>query len=1054
MRKSSILLISVLIIQLLSPLNILAKSNVNNVGYNDKKEDLVNEISESEEEMNTNAKVEENPDSSEEESLINNESDVNKEVKKKNEKESVSDIEATTDKHTIENNTETNPKNNSSDKLKQDTENEVDDEQPNEKISVQTRTSINTQTINETNTSRLGHIKSGSTIYKTIGEASTSFSSDTYLNAVYYIKKQAQVGEQLYYLISTQPSSTNGVVGWVKEEDLSTHSHVGIDTERKNLIIKGTGSAYSKAWGGSKDIVYKDLSVLKGSILKVNKTERVGNNTWYRGDLNGKEVFIHSSYLTTMEESTTSRLGHIKSGSTIYKTIGEASTSFSSDTYLNAVYYIKKQAQVGEQLYYLISTQPSSTNGVVGWVKEEDLSTHSHVGIDTERKNLIIKGTGSAYSKAWGGSKDIVYKDLSVLKGSILKVNKTERVGNNTWYRGDLNGKEVFIHSSYLTTIEESTTSRLGHIKSGSTIYKTIGEASTSFSSDIYLNAVYYIKKQAQVGEQLYYLISTQPSSTNGVVGWVKEKDLSTHSHVGIDTERKNLIIKGTGSAYSKAWGGSKDIVYKDLSVLKGSILKVNKTERVGNNTWYRGDLNGKEVFIHSSYLTTIEESTTSRLGHIKSGSTIYKTIGEASTSFSSDTYLNAVYYIKKQAQVGEQLYYLISTQPSSTNGVVGWLRAEDLNTHIHKGVDRKSKSFYIKGTGSAYSKAWGGSKDIVYKDLSVLKGSILKVNKTERVGNNTWYRGDLNGKEVFIHKAYLNEEKKTIFDISLSEALKLQMNASPKTDKKYDTYVSKEYIDDNNRVTASLLNVRGGPSTSFWVVGQLKKGDKVSIKGEKSGWYKINYSEMWVNPNEKDVLYFLDPNNFLSDKKQKFQFIDLTKTTGASTNELLRVLNNHLSGKGVLDNQAQAFIDAGSMYGINEIYLVAHTILETGNGSSTLAKGYEYNGVKVYNMYGIGAIDSCPIICGAKRAYEEGWTTPYKAIVGGAKFAAERYIFAGQNTLYTIRWNPLAMQNLGYAYHQYASDIGWAQKQVSTMYNLYQQLDSYTLYFDIPVYK
>lgn len=37
-------------------------------------------------------------------------------------------------------------------------------------------------------------------------------------------------------------------------------------------------------------------------------------------------------------------------------------------------------------------------------------------------------------------------------------------------------------------------------------------------------------------------------------------------------------------------------------------------------------------------------------------------------------------------------------------------------------------------------------------------------------------------------------------------------------------------------------LNVRSGPGTSNGVLGTLKKGDKVTIKGESNGWYKIDY--------------------------------------------------------------------------------------------------------------------------------------------------------------------------------------------------------------------
>ncbi|APC50322.1 hypothetical protein BME96_16475 [Virgibacillus halodenitrificans] len=801
--------------------------------------------------------------------------------------------------------------------------------------------------------------------------------------------------------------------------------------------------------------------------------------------MNGETTWIHSSFVKQNsvrhtiqsssikpEESSTSKLGHIRSGSLIYKTIGDVSTAFNADTYTNAVYYIKKQATVGNQLYYLISTQASSTDGVVGWMKAEDLNTRSHVGIDTDSKNLYVKGNGSAYSKAWGGTKDLVYEDLTKQAGKLFKVNKTEKVGSNIWYRGVLNGKTAWLHSSFVVEAEESSTSRLGHIRSGSLIYKTIGDVATAFNADTYTNAVYYIKKQATVGNQLYYLISTQASSTDGVVGWMKAEDLNTRSHVGIDTDSKNLYVKGNGSAYSKAWGGTKDLVYEDLTKQAGKLFKVNKTEKVGSNIWYRGVLNGKTAWLHSSFVVEAEESSTSRLGHIRSGSLIYKTIGDVSTAFNADTYTNAVYYIKKQATVGNQLYYLISTQASSTDGVVGWMKAEDLNTHYHVGIDTESKTLYVKGNGSAYSKAWGGSKDLVFKDLSKLESEFLLVNKTERVGNNIWYRGTLNGELVWIHEAYVSlvNEKSTYYNITLSEALNMQMKAAPQTDKPY-AYVSADYINKNNQVTASKLNVRSGPSVGARTVGQLVENTTVNIISKVNNWYQIEYkSGQWVDASKADVLYYLNPDNFINHEKYQFQFLDLSRSSDTSPN----VLNNYLKGKGILEGLGEAFIQASNIYGVSDIYLLSHALLETGHGTSELATGVEVgkdskgnlvlvnssnvNSLtdikKTYNMFGINAVDNNALQGGAFRAYNEGWFTPKDAIIGGADFIGNKYIKSGQNTLYKMRWNPESMANNSYASHQYATDIGWAAKQIYSIYNLYQDLQIQNLYLDIPSYK
>ena len=296
---------------------------------------------------------------------------------------------------------------------------------------------------------------------------------------------------------------------------------------------------------------------------------------------------------------------------------------------------------------------------------------------------------------------------------------------------------------------------------------------------------------------------------------------------------------------------------------------------------------------------------------------------------------------------------------------------------------------------------------------------------------------------------------KKTSYNISLDEAVKIQMSATPQTDKKEYAWVSKNYIDKNNIVTASTLNVRTQPTTENVnenkVLGTLSKGTIVEIIGEHGNWYAIKYkNNAWVHAIEEDVRSYLNPNNFINDEKQRFQFLDLSSVSGARAKQL----NKYLKGKGILEGKGQAFIDAGRTHGLNEIYLISHAILETGNGTSKLATGVKYNGKTVYNMYGIGAYDSCPVECGSERAYNEGWDTPDKAIIGGAQFIGNNYIKAGLNTIYKMRWNPQAMDENGRYGKQYATDIGWASKQVSTMYNLYKSIELFNLRLDIPVYK
>lgn len=197
---------------------------------------------------------------------------------------------------------------------------------------------------------------------------------------------------------------------------------------------------------------------------------------------------------------------------------------------------------------------------------------------------------------------------------------------------------------------------------------------------------------------------------------------------------------------------------------------------------------------------------------------------------------------------------------------------------------------------------------------------------------------------------------------------------------------------------------------------------------------------------SESDVRNYINPANF-SSGSEKYQFALLDRTNGISET----ALNAYLSNKGVLSGKGSIILAAAKQNSISEIYLAVHAALESGNGASELARGIDFNGTVVYNLFGIGAYDKDPVNEGAKYAYEQGWTDIDKAIYGGAKWISENYINASskQNTLYKMRWNPA---NPGV--HQYATDIAWAAKQSKIIYAMFSSLPYADVIFDVPVYR
>src|SRR5690606_10639249 len=125
--------------------------------------------------------------------------------------------------------------------------------------------------------------------------------------------------------------------------------------------------------------------------------------------------------------------------------------------------------------------------------------------------------------------------------------------------------------------------------------------------------------------------------------------------------------------------------------------------------------------------------------------------------------------------------------------------------------------------------------------------GSIEKdVDYPIATDYGNWWRIVFADRVGYVRKSEVHIESEVTFkkyNISLQEAVNIQMKANPQTDKKQYAYVSKAYIDENNRVTANALYVRTGPGTNYKSIGTLPKGTKVTILEEVNGWYAIQYN-------------------------------------------------------------------------------------------------------------------------------------------------------------------------------------------------------------------
>ncbi len=309
----------------------------------------------------------------------------------------------------------------------------------------------------------------------------------------------------------------------------------------------------------------------------------------------------------------------------------------------------------------------------------------------------------------------------------------------------------------------------------------------------------------------------------------------------------------------------------------------------------------------------------------------------------------------------------------------------------------------------------WRTMKDLINYDL--IKNNIPDESKYKEV-------------EKKIIGMYLNKDKlqKEVITTTTTKAtIKIKNNTSVDTPAKKSTPTTKKSKPTPTK--PRIVEEKSAYSFQTALNMQMSRGYP-----QKSNGYT------WYFPSRSDVSAAMNPTTIWNSSTQRYQMLDLGKYQGIPVSKL----NIILKGKGTLSGQGKAFADACKKYNLNEIYLISHAFLESGNGTSYFASGR----AGIYNYFGIGAYDNNPNNA-IPFARNRGWTTPAKGIMGGAKFVRGDYISKGQNTLYRMRWNPKHP-----ATHQYATDINWCKHQATNINYYYKKIGLKGLYYVRDKYK
>ena len=797
----------------------------------------------------------------------------------------------------------------------------------------------------------------------------------------------------------------------------------------------------------------RESKVLKsysaGSILKYQEY----NKNWYQAvvSINGeyKQGYIHHGDVENINSNQDTLYAlAITNPTPVYQ---KASTSASSwKTYKSGS--ILKLRTFSESWYE--ATVYVNGNKETGYVYKNDVED---TNTKQETKYGIALNSKPVYEQANTSSEKLkTYSEGSILKYKAL---------SDSWHEVTVSVKGKW-KTGYIQAED------MEHIVSNQKSLKGIG---VNNSTHVYQKASTNSKKLKTYDRGTILRYKTFSKNWHEAVvyidgkkttGYIQKKDVEEEPLQNQKT--KHGVALESTPVYTQANTNSKKL--KTYS--KGSILKYKTL----TDNWYQVTVyingNKKTGYIQAKYMDEISSKQESLRGiGLNQPTHVYK---KAATNSSK----------LKSYDKGTVLIYKTFTKNwyEATVKVDGkWQKGYIKASHVENADKKQSSSegVVVKKPGAkAFSKAstdskvlrtYGHSEIVKFKNFTKNWYEATVIINGERI-NAYFLKSDIGNKNQQL-EGYAQKNPTNIY-AKPSKSSKVIKNYERESKLKYRVY-SKNWHEVRVKINGKyetgylaaddihykIKDLSYNTNYSYSFKSMVDKQVRVNPKSDGAGK---------INATRGEVEFYANPANFPASSNEHLQFLVLSKPAGLNATQ---INNNVLKGTGELEGRGKEFIKAGKEHSLNEAYLIAHALHETGNGSSTLAKGIPVDNKgkitrnkdgeiaktsktkhTVYNFFGYGANDSDPLNGGAKYAFDRGWFTVEKAIVGGAEEIRENYIHNKdykQDTLYKMRWNPATP-----AKHQYATHVAWAAIQTKRIANIYDQVGDYTLELDIPKFK
>lgn len=221
-----------------------------------------------------------------------------------------------------------------------------------------------------------------------------------------------------------------------------------------------------------------------------------------------------------------------------------------------------------------------------------------------------------------------------------------------------------------------------------------------------------------------------------------------------------------------------------------------------------------------------------------------------------------------------------------------------------------------------------------------------------------------------------------------------------------------------------------------------------------------------YYDASTEAIAYYMDPRTYLNEK-YIFAFETLHYSSSHTENMVTSILSSQSFWPTVYRNYSGTIysdimnvtrnIDVSSVHIASrikqEITGISTSDPRLGGSFTAIDDNKTYSGY--YNFFNIGVWGTNKVARGMTLAKNNGWNTPYKAVLGGSQFIRDDYVSINQDTVYYEKFD-VSTTN-GHYEHQYMQNLAAPIQETSITYSSYRNLSNYfdrEIEFIIPVYN